>query len=226
STWAVDWSMRRPTEGTEAIPDRPSKGQDRYLLADMAFLKAADQQKLAAQFQLTTLGQFILVDRGVPPGPAEAFSFDEREPTALEWYLVDGTEPVRSVRADPWATWEVRDEFGQTPNPLPDASPATAAEIRIAYNAAVEAGDPARAEALQARLLAKLDTHSSVKFTDGTVILGERLKHGAAPVLELYFLAAGPSPVPDRQFDIQSVVERALFGSLVEADPKVRLAGM
>jgi hypothetical protein len=96
----------------------------------------------------------------------------------------------------------------------------------VAHNAAIEGGDTARAEELRARLLAKLDTRSEVKFTDGTILLGERFKQGVAPVLEVYFLAAGPAPVPERQFDIQSVVERAPFGSLVSADPKVRLAGM
>ncbi|HEX4447346.1 MAG TPA: glycosyltransferase family 39 protein, partial [Polyangiaceae bacterium] len=213
TTWAIDWAMRRPTATVDTLPDRPSNGEDRYLLGDLAFMKPADQQKIAAQFHLTTVGQFVLVDRGSPPAPADAYAFDEREPTAAEWYLFGGTEPMRTVRPDAWATWELRDEFGQTPNPLPGASPATLDELRVAHNAAVASGDAGRAGEYQTRLLARLDARPSTKFSDGTVLLGERFKRGADPILELYFLAPGPSPVPDRQFEIQSVVQSAPFGS-------------
>jgi 4-amino-4-deoxy-L-arabinose transferase-like glycosyltransferase len=228
STWGVDWALRRPTVAVETLPDRPSNGDDRYMLGDLAFMKPADQQKIAGQFHLTTVGQFVLVDRGSARAPADAFAFDEREPTAFEWYVTGGTEPIRTVRADPWATWEIRDEFGQTPNPLPpsDPAPATLDELRIAHNAAIASGDSARADEYQAKLLAKLDVQTSTKFTDGTLLLGERFKRGVAPVLEVYFLAAGPAPMSDRQFEIQSVIERPPLGSLVSADPKVRLAAM
>ncbi len=226
STWAVDWAMRKPTVGVDNLPDRSPNGKDRYTIADLAFLKPGEQQRLFRQFHVTTVGQFALIDRTAPGAPADGFVFDVREPTLLEWYFVSGTEPIRKVRADAWATWEVRDTFGQSPNPTPDAAPATIDAIRIAHNAALATGDAARADELEKQLASRLDVRSPVHFSDGTVLLGERYVPGVAPALETYFLAKGPSPAEDAQFDIQSSVLEAPLGSLVSPDPKVKSAGM
>jgi hypothetical protein len=225
STWAVDWALRRPVVNVDSGPAR-STGEDRYFLADLAFMKPGDQVKMARDFKITAVGQFVMVDRAAPPAPADGFVFDVREPGPLEWLLVAGTDPIRTVRPDPFYTWELRDEFGQVPNPPPTAAPTTLEEIRIAHNVAIAAGDDAAAEALKAKLIAGLDAQPTTRFTDGTTLLGERLVRGVAPVLDLYFLAAGPATSDDTQFDIQSVVERAPLGSLVSADPKAKAAGM
>jgi hypothetical protein len=226
TAWEVDWALRRPTMGTDAAPTRlATGGQDRYFLADLAFMKAPEQVQMAAEFHLVAVGQFVLIDRTAPFGPAEGFAFDVREPTAFEWYFVCGTDPVRSVRPDPWYTWELRQEFGQSPNPLPDGPPRALDELRIAHNAAVVAGDEARAADLKRQIVGQLEADNAT-FTDGTLLLGERFTRGVAPTLDLYFLAAGPAVADDIQFDIKSVVERPPLLSLVEADDKVKAVGM
>jgi hypothetical protein len=227
SAWGVDWALRRPTAQIDSPPTRSNGGDDRYFLADLAFMKPRDQLRMARDFKIVAVGQYAMVDRNAPPGPAEGYRFEAKEPSLLSWYFVSGTDPARSVQADPWYTWELRDEFEQTPNPIPESpAPTTLDELRVAHNAALATGDAARAEELQAELVTKLDAHATTRFTNGTVLLGEHFARGVAPVLETYFQAAGPASEDDLQFDIQSVVERAPFLSLVEADPKVKAAGM
>ena len=225
AAWEVDWSLRRPTVAADAAPTRDAKSADRYFLADLAFMKPADQLKTLTQFHVVAVGQFALIDRAAPFAPAEGFAFDVREPTAFEWYFIDGSDPVRSVRPDPWYTWELRDEFGQSPNPVPEGPPQTLDAIRIAHNAAVVAGDQARAAELQKQLVAGLDAVTAT-FTDGTLLLGEHYARGVAPMLDLYFLAAGPAVADDIQFDIRSVIQRAPLLSIVEADDKAKAVGM
>ncbi len=226
-TWAIDWAVHRPTVNADAPPTRSANGEDRYYLTDLAFMKPAEQVRMANEFHLVAIGQFVLVDRAAPAAPADGYRFEVREPGPFEWYLVSGTDPQRTVRPDPWYTWELRDEFGQTPNPVPlEPAPSTLDELRIAHNAALATGDDARAEALRAELVARLDSQGATKFPDGSVLLGEHFTRGVAPVLDTYFLAAGPAAAEDEQFDIQSVVEKAPFLSLVEADPKPKAAGM
>lgn len=228
TTWAVDWALRRPTVGVDGPPSRSPNGEDRYLLVDLAFMKASDQIRMARDFHVAAVGQFALVDRAAPPSPAEGYVFDAREPRPLEWYFVSGTEPIRTVRPDAWYTWELRDEFGQTPNPAPplEPPPETLDDVRIAHNAAVEAGDAARAEDLQAQLVTRLDSQAATKYTDGTLLLGEHYTPGVAPALDVFFQASGPAAVEDEQFDIQAIVERPPLFSLVEADGKTKATGM
>ena len=205
TTWAVDWALRRPTVGVDGPPTRSPTGQDRYFLADLAFMKAPDQVKMARDFHVVAIGQFVLVDRAAPAAPADGFAFDVHEPHLLEWYLSAGTDPRRTVRPDPWYTWELRDEFGQTPNPPPPFDPPpTPDDLRIAHNAALATGDAARAEELQSQLAARLDPHAATKYTDGTLLLGEVYTPGVAPVLDVYFQAAGPAAIDDLQYDIQA----------------------
>jgi Dolichyl-phosphate-mannose-protein mannosyltransferase len=225
SAWEVDWALRRPTVGTDAAPTRLATGADRYFIGDLAFMKPGDQVKMAAEFHVVAVGQFVLIDRASPFAPADGYSFDLREPTPLEWYFVDGSDPVRALRPDPWYTWELRQAFGQAPNPVPDRPPQTLDELRIAHNAATAAGDSARAAELRKQIVNQLDANTAT-FTDGTQLLGERFTRGVAPALDLYFLAAGPAVADDIQFDIKSVVERPPLFSLVGADDKIKAVGM
>jgi Dolichyl-phosphate-mannose-protein mannosyltransferase len=228
STWAVDWALRRPTLSVDGPPTRSPSPADRYFLADLAFMKVGDQLKMARGFHMVAVGQFVLVDREAPAAPADGFVFDVREPGALEWYLSAGTDPIRTVRPDPWYTWELRDTFGQTPNPAPplDPPPAALDDLRIAHNVAVATGDVARAEALQAQLFAKIDAQPATKYTDGTLLLGERYTDGVAPVLDLYFQAAGPAAVDDLQYEIQAIADRAPLLSLVGRDDRPKATAM
>jgi hypothetical protein len=224
SNWANDWALHRPVVGNDSIPARAARADDRYFIADMAFVSSADQHKIASQFRLDVVGQFAMADRVGPNAPAQGYVFDVREPNAIEWYLANGVDPVRTVRADAWYTWELRDTFGQAPNPAPPGEPTTLDEIRIAHNVAVESGDEARADRYAAALTAQIARSVATKFSDGTMLLGERYVRGVAPVLEVYFQAAGPAEY-EYQFDLESVVQRRPLLSLLAADDRVRTLG-
>jgi hypothetical protein len=128
------------------------------------------------------------------------------------------------VRPDPWATWELRDHFGQTPNEVPATPPSTPEELRIAHNAAVATGDEARAKQYEDALLAQLRVSISMPFTGGLALLGERLTQGAADKLALYFRAGGPT-ASDCNFRIDGTVEARPPLSLVPPDSVVREVG-
>jgi hypothetical protein len=224
SNWANDWALHHPTFGNDGIPGRISRTEDRYFIADLAFVNWGDQQKLAAQLPMVVVGQFVLADRMASMAPAEGYLFDAREPNAIEWYVAHGVDPVRTVRPDPWYTWEVRDLFGQTPNPPPGGEPADIEQLRIAHNIAVATKDDERAGRYQAAITAQLSPSAATKFSDGTMLLGSRFVPGVAPVLEVYFQVAGPT-ADDDQFDLESVVEHRPLLSLTRADDKVRTIG-
>jgi hypothetical protein len=225
SNWANDWALHRPVAALGIIPPRgPCAEQDRYFIADLAFLGAADQQALFAQYHVDVVGQFALADRLAPGAPADGYVFDAREPTALEWYLVSAVDPIRTVRADPWYTWELRDQFGQAPNPAPVEAPRSAEDLRIAHNVARAVGDVAGAERLAATLVKQLDSFPATKFTDGTSLLGDRFNPGVAPTLEVFLEAGGPTQDED-QFDLESTVRRRPLLSIVGTDDLVRTVG-
>jgi hypothetical protein len=223
-TYAHDWALRAPIKKEGSVPAPGEFGNERYFLADMRYLPAEDQQRLASNFHVVAVGPFLLVDRAAPRAPIEAYTFSEREPNPLEWYLVSGWDPIRTVKADPWYTWELRDQFGQTPNDVPATPPVTPEELRIAHNAALATGDDARAREYENALRAQLRLSIGVPFTDGSALIGEQTTQGAADKLALYFRAAGPM-ASDSNFRIDGTVEAKPSLSLVPADSVVRELG-
>jgi hypothetical protein len=222
--WSQSWALHRFLFGTEQVPAADG-GSPRYFVADLAFLSSDQQLQLARRSHATAVGRYVLVDRQAPPAPADAFGFDERQPGPLQWYFVSGIDPVRTIRADAWSTWELRAHWGQVPNPAPDATPQSAEELRIAHNVAVAEGDDARAEALRARLGALLAPGSSVRFDDGTSLLGTRYVDGVAPVLEVYFVAREPL-AEGTTFQIDAQVVRKPRWSLVPPDDQIKETGV
>jgi len=215
ATRADEWVLRRPVTPTDGLPVHANRADDRYYVGDLAFI--ADRGPLATQFHLVAVGTFVFVDRTAPTGPADGYALDVRAPDALEWAFVSGAAPVVTVRADPWYTWELRDELGQTPNPPPAAEPVTPEELRVAHNIAVAAGDGARADAFEAKLVEKLLVYPAATFTDGTRLLGVRVTPGFAPTLEVYLAAAGPSR-DGAEFEIETSIRSGPRLSLVAAD--------
>jgi hypothetical protein len=223
-TWAQEWALGRPLQAVNEVPADRNSGGPRYFVADTRYLGSDDLRRLAERFAVIVVGPFVLADRAAPAAPIEAYSFDAREPTFFEWYLLSGVDPVRTVRADPWYTWELRAHCGQTENPPPAGEPATPEELRVAHNVAVAAGDEARAAAYREALVRPLDASVATSFTDGTQLLGERFARGVAPTLALYFQASGPAP-SELQFQIDSAVEAKRRFSFVPADTKRRPVG-
>jgi len=171
------------------------------------------------------VGQYVFVDTADEVAPADAYVFDEREPTLGEWYAAYGLDSVRTIRADPWSTWELREHWGQTPNPPPTGTPSDLRELRIAHNVAVASGDAATAQRLRERIVRQLDTHVAVSFVGGTKLLGERYLQGVEPKLETIFSCTGPTP-DEAQFEIEAQVTEKRPLSWVPADARSKKVGM
>jgi hypothetical protein len=215
--WAQEWALHRPVGVVDVVPTQPSETEDRYFVGDLAFLGAADQRTLADAFHMIVLGPYVFVDRAEPHGPADGFVFDERQPEGVQWYLSLGVDPVRTVRADPWYTWQLRDAYGQSPNPVPRDAPRTLDDVSMAHNAAIAAGDIALAKSYEKQLVDALGSGHVVRFSDGIGLLGEQLTAGVAPELALYFLAPGPAET-DYEFKVESILDRKRALSLVPPD--------
>ncbi len=221
---AQEWALHRPIRGVGSSPSFTGGRNDRYYIGDLRFLNSDEQRRTASTFHVVTLGPYVFVDRDSPKAPLDAFVFDERQPNFAEWYLSSPSEPIRTVRADPWRTWELREHYDQTPNPPPGGAPNTLEEIRVANNLAVAAGDAAAAEKWSAQLLSQLDANVAASFSDGTRLLGERFVDGVDPALELYFSAKGPL-AEEYMFEVESTVAAPPRISLVPADDKTKKYG-
>ncbi len=224
STWALDWALRRKIRNFPAQPTTDAPPVERYFVADLDLQPSIDQQKMAELFKVVVVDHFVMVDRAAPKGPADAYVFDTREPTFLEWYLTNGTEPVRTIRPDPWATWEVRDAWGQTPNPPPTGEPRTLEQLRIAHNVALSRGDPAGALRLEQQLVVRLDTSVAAGFNDGTRLVGEKYVPGVLPELTLIVRASGPAG-GDFELAIESTIDKRRTCSMVPYDDRTQHLG-
>jgi 4-amino-4-deoxy-L-arabinose transferase-like glycosyltransferase len=220
TTWSQMWTLARVVRQNETVAAL-GRGADVFL-ADARWLEDASAAHLFASHRVTAVGPYWLVRRGEPPGPLDAFRFDERAPTRLEWYLTNGTEPVRTVAPDPFLGWELAHHFGSpvgSPVEPPRAEPRTLEERRIAHNAAVAAGDPMRAAALAAEILTAF-APVGAPFAGGAELRGVRFEPGACSWVTLLFLAAGP--VLEAEPALRSrVVARAPWSTTM-ADPTVR----
>ncbi|WP_437479869.1 glycosyltransferase family 39 protein [Sorangium sp. So ce1014] len=229
ATWAQVWALGgRVVKPTRPAPkETPSRGA---YLADTRFLLDREQASLARRFDITAVGPFWALVAGAPtPAPAqgargiEAFSFREREPGLLAWYLVSGTEPEREIVPDPFLTWELRTHFGQPAEP-PAGPPETLEQKRIAHNIALAAGDDARAAALLTEITAAL-APLGARFDDGTELLGTTFHEGARSLLTIVVRAGGPA-TSDVALTVRSrVVERAPLSTTM-ADPVDREVGL
>ncbi|WP_437996778.1 glycosyltransferase family 39 protein [Sorangium sp. So ce185] len=229
ATWAQVWALGgRVVKPTRPAPrEAPPRGA---YLADTRFMLDRDQASLAQRFDITAVGPFWALGAGVGAEARaqgargiEAFSFREREPGLLAWYFVSGTEPEREIVPDPFLTWELRAHFGQPAEP-PAGPPETLEQKRIAHNAALAAGDAARATALFSEIAAAL-APLGARFDDGTELLGTTFHEGARSLLTIFVRAGGPA-ASDVALSVRSrVVERAPLSTTM-ADPVYREVGL
>jgi 4-amino-4-deoxy-L-arabinose transferase-like glycosyltransferase len=218
STWAQMWTLggRVVREGSPL--SAAGTIEDAYV-AYSPFLPDADQERLASEQHVRAVGPVWVVMRGERPAPIDAFAVVEREPSWLQWYFAYGTEPVRSLVPDPYATWELRTHFGQ-PAEAPGVPPSTLEQRRIAHNLDKSLGDEPGAAELAGQIASELGG-PRVTFEDGTELVGTRFEPGVQSVLRLMFRAAGPvSGNVDLQVTSR-VIERDAWSSTM-ADPTVR----
>jgi hypothetical protein len=221
-TWAQTWALNgRPVSG-RAIPSR-ARSSNAVYLADTRFLLNDLQGQLAKDFRVTAVGPFWKVAEDGAPGPIDAYSFAEREPSLWEWYFVSGTEPHRDIVPDPFLTWELRTHFGQ-PADLPTAAPVTFDQKRIAHNIALASGDTEKAAAIFAEIERELSpVHAA--FDDGTEIVGTAYHAGARSLLTILLKAGGPTTA-DVQLTVKSKVTAKAALSTTMADPTDREVGI
>jgi Dolichyl-phosphate-mannose-protein mannosyltransferase len=220
-TWSQTWTLG----GRVNAPNRavPGHARNQAWVADTRFLANDAQSVLTHERHVTAVGPFWAVDEAAPAAPLDAYSFAEREPSLWEWYFMSGTEPHRDIVPDPWLTWELRTHFGQPADPPADP-PVTFDQQRIAHNAAVAAGDVARAAELYAAIERQLTPIHAV-YEDGTEIVGSTFHEGARPLLTLLVKAGGPM-MGDVQLSVRSkVMARAAFSTTM-ADPTDRDVGV
>ena len=213
--WSQEFALERPT--TEVNLQYGGKVGDRYRILDARFAPVAALSQIASQSPVTVVGPYWLVDGEKDPSPINAYRFVEREPKSWERFLRQAHDPMQSIQPDPFATWELRLHFNQTPNPEPDQRPPGLEQVRIYYNLSVALGDKDAAKKYRELLEHGLDRVVDEAYPNGTHLLGQRLTPGVLRRLELYFLAAGPLD-PNLTFDIWSNVKQRARLSFVIPD--------
>lgn len=224
SLW-VDWSLQRAVSTVGHLPSSAPSARDRYYVADARFMSAPEQEQLARSHALTVVGPYLAVDRASGPGPLSAFAIERVEPTVLQAYFVSSSHAQRTVSADPYLTWEMRDRFELSPNPPPGEPPRTFEQMRIAHNIALAQDDAASAQRWLAALLAGTDRSHATTFEDGNELLATRLEPGASLVFSVYFRSAGPDPI-EPELLMTSLISEPARASLVGPDDKRADVGM
>jgi hypothetical protein len=211
--WALMWELRPHV----LLPDQPPGSASSSVVARLYFLDTrytniSELKQVASTFHVHAVGPYWMIDRKAPAAPLDGFSFDEREPGFWDWYLRGGTEPTRSVRPDPWVTWEWRSALGQTALP-PRGEPVTLEQIRVAYNVAVKQNDQAQAARMRSVLENRLTVPRGVTYDNQGVLIGIDHHWGAQRSINAYFL--GGSFKGHAKFAINSKVDSpARFSTL------------
>jgi hypothetical protein len=216
--WEHEWKYqglanpeRAPALGKADVAAHP------FWLARGSGLSSDEQRTIAEHAHVRVYGDTWLVDQREPAGPLDAYSLNEREPNPLQWLFLGGTEPVRTVGAqpDPWLTWEYRTHLGQDAPP-PQGEPHTLDQMRIAHNLAVALHDDAGAERWLEKIEAQLDRAPQTRFESDLTLIGVRVAGSAQPRVEAWFLV-GDAPKGNAWFRISSAIEARAKLSLIPA---------
>ncbi|MDC3962884.1 glycosyltransferase family 39 protein [Polyangium jinanense] len=220
ATWAQVWSLGgRVVKVNPPVPTGPLPGRASVFVMDSRYVPEAQLAAVTKRFHVTAVGPFWAVFPGETFAPIDAYVFEEREPTALEWMFVSATEPVRTIVPDAYATWEQRVHWEQEATP-PAEPPRTFEQKRIAHNVAVTQGDAARAEALFAEITRELRPIGAA-YEDGPEIVGASYRTGARSRLDLFVRASGPL-APGTTFTVRSKVLAGARFSTTMPDPTTR----
>lgn len=221
-SWHCSWALHG-LHRDASLPNRNDVDVAPLWIGRASQLGGTALRQVASGYKIELIGDIVVVDRRQPGGPLHAYTFVEREPNPIEWYLSNGTEPVVTMQFDPYATWEWRTHLDQ-PAEIPTAAPTTMEEKRIAHNIAVASGDAARADALAKELRAQMLAESTAALTDGSELFGVHRIGGVSPRLEMYFRAS-TAPDGDMQFSVRTVVVAKKPLSFIEPDTLDREIG-
>ncbi|MBK8996314.1 MAG: glycosyltransferase family 39 protein [Myxococcales bacterium] len=221
---SMDWALRRPVR-VGPVPSGRQVGDGQYFVLDTRFAFASDLSTLAERYSVRAVGPFWIADRSSEKGLIEGFSLSARQPTLLEWSTRQAHDPIYTVVADPFVSWELRHHLQQEPNPAPTVVAQSFEQRRIAHNVAVAAGELALSERLREELLRELDRSAATDFSGGVRLLGTRMQAGAGGRFSIYFQAPGPID-PDAMFNLSAEVVETRHWTLVEKPKRLRATGM
>ncbi|MEI7894053.1 MAG: glycosyltransferase family 39 protein, partial [Myxococcales bacterium] len=218
--WHNAWALGGPAHGVSTLPSGPSGAGAPFFLARASALTPEQLKELVSRVHVEVYEDIWVVDKRDPASALEAFTWSEREPNLFEWYFLGGVEPRRTLRSDPFATWEWRVPLGQAAE-IPPVAPVTLNDLRIAHNMAMAADDMAQVQSLRDMLLRQLTEKNEVEYTQGLNMLGTRLVGGVLPRLEVWFEASGPTEGAVF-FSIRAAVEASKRWSVLPVDPTER----
>ncbi len=221
--WALQWELRpRLSSPGQPVAAGVSEATRVYVM-DTRLASPPDLREAADRYHVHAVGCLWVFDRKGPHAPLDGYALDEREPSLWQKIWDGPTEPVRSVRWDPWVTWEWRTMLGQ-PAADPAGAPVTTDQLRIAHNLAVRRGDGAAAARWRQALAARFDRHVTATFEGGTALIGEIQRRGARRSLTMFFVA-GAMP-GDVRFSVHAKVAAAPRLSTLPAAPEdLEIAG-
>ncbi|MRG97123.1 ArnT family glycosyltransferase [Polyangium spumosum] len=224
ATWAQVWSLGgRVVKPNQAAPTGPLAGRHSVYVLDVRFAPEAQLAAVARRFHVTAVGPFWVFAPREAHAPIDAYVFEEREPSALEWMFVSATEPARTIVPDAYATWEQRAHWDQPATP-PTEPPRTPEQRRIAHNVAVHQGDLGRAEVLFSEITRELRPIGAT-YEDGPEIVGSWLQPGVRPRLHLFVRASGPLAAGTSLSVRSKVLARATLSTTMP-DPTTREVAM
>lgn len=215
--WEHQWAIKGLYENAEDPTPRYPMWVGRASAVGADHLK-----KLASQRHVRLYGDTIVITRGEPQAPVDAYSLNEHEPNLFQWIFTNNTEPVREIDAqpDPFTTWEWRYHLDQEPAIAPAAAPATLDEMRIMHNVALAKGDAAGAEQLREKIVAQLDRDHETHYAGDHELMGVRVEGGVKPKIVIWFVAGGPT-ANDTTFSVRSQIVKKAPLSLIPIDPTI-----
>ncbi len=221
--WALQWELHpRLSAANQPVGGGITEATRVYIL-DTRLASAGEIREAAGQYHVHAVGHLWVFDRKEAPAPLDGYALDEREPSLWQKIWLGPAEPIRSVRWDPWVTWEGRTMVGQ-PAAEPSAPAVTTDQIRIAHNAARRRGDTAAAAGYRQQLEARFNRQVTAAYDGGTALLGEVQARGARRSLTMFFLA-GSFP-GDARFSVHARVIAPPGFSTLPADPNdLEIAG-
>lgn len=214
--WGFDGNARHTYEPETLEP--PSSTHP-FWVGRASSLSSGEQLHIAAKAHVQAYGDIWVVDQRTGPAPLDAWSLHERQPNPVQWLLLGGWEPARSIgpSPDPLRTWEWRFHLGQ-PATLPgNVSPATLDDLRILHNAAVSSGAIDQAALLERRIESSLDRSVAASFEHGVRLLGVRFTPSAQSFLEVWWQTAGQWGGDDG-FRVRSTIEARAALSTIPVD--------
>jgi hypothetical protein len=214
--WGLAWETR-PHVMVPRMPIGTRASLERFYIIDTRFATGADLKQAVGIYRVHAIGQYWVIDRREQPAPLEGYRFDEHEPSLLQSFLQGQTEPVRTVVADPWVTWQWRTLLGQQPAVAPAGTSQTLEQLAIAHNVAVAAGDGPGAARARSAVEASLTRHMAVKFSGGTELRGAYQHRGAERSLTFLFIA-GDLGGAHAKFGVTAHVAKPPIFSTLPAD--------